>query len=109
VYVENFGAHLGDKWCTGSWKRADAAMNCVSWTDASTYCAWSGGRLPTASEWRPASKKEWPRVSNWTASRYRGFAWIIKGTNWIQDDAPDWGNEMTRHPQTGIRCTRPSG
>jgi formylglycine-generating enzyme required for sulfatase activity len=95
-----------DKWCTGSWGRPEAAMNCVSWSDAVTYCAWSGGRLPRAEEWRPAARRERPRVSNWTSTRYRGFAWVVEGPNWIQDDAPSWGGAVHRIPHTGVRCMR---
>jgi formylglycine-generating enzyme len=40
-----------------SWDAASDAvpMNCVSWFEASAFCAWDGGRLPTQVEWEYAA------------------------------------------------------
>jgi formylglycine-generating enzyme required for sulfatase activity len=40
----------------GAWFVGSRPANCVSWTQAKAFCAWSGKRLPTAREWEKAAR-----------------------------------------------------
>lgn len=52
---------------TCNWKngRLDHPINCVNWNDSKRFCAWAGGRLPTAEEWEYAAKSGESRVYPW--------------------------------------------
>jgi len=55
----------GDRWAKqdrASWRRPGFTQNVnhpvvmASWVDASSYCHWAGGRLPTDAEWERAAR-----------------------------------------------------
>ena len=50
-------AYRESNYCNwGNPVRGTHPLNCVDWSQASAYCAWIGGRLPTESEWEYAAK-----------------------------------------------------
>jgi formylglycine-generating enzyme required for sulfatase activity len=46
-------------------QREQHPVNCVDWTQATTFCAHMGGRLPTAEEWEFAAKDGQNRIYPW--------------------------------------------
>jgi formylglycine-generating enzyme required for sulfatase activity len=61
------------KFCTwGVGGREKNPVNCVDWNQATQFCGWIGGRLPTAEEWEYAAKGGKGRKFPWGSEAATG-------------------------------------
>jgi len=55
-----------DKYCNWGWSDRDShPVNCVDWNQATAFCAWAGGRLPTEDEWYAEASNKGSRQYPW--------------------------------------------
>jgi hypothetical protein len=64
---------------SGDPDRRDDPINCVNWTQATVYCAWAGGRLPTEEEWEYAARGTEGRAFPWGDAPPSGRACWSRG------------------------------
>lgn len=75
---------------------ADHPMVNVTWEEASAYCQWAGGALPTEAEWEKAARgmdgREFPWGMEWEASRCNNYGAGPKQTtpvfNYLEGASP---------------------
>ncbi|MBW2704566.1 MAG: SUMF1/EgtB/PvdO family nonheme iron enzyme [Deltaproteobacteria bacterium] len=55
-----------DKYCNwGNTDRDQHPINCVDWNQATAFCEWAGGRLPTEQEWEAEASNKGSRKYPW--------------------------------------------
>src|SRR5262249_46506886 len=51
--------------CARAVRRTDIPVDCIDYAEASDFCRWLGGRIPTAEEWEFAAKSGGDSIYPW--------------------------------------------
>lgn len=84
---------------SGHW---DHPINCVDWEQAGIFCRWSGGRLPTESEWEYAARSGGEEVE---------YPWgdEVATCHYTVMDEREAGGDGCGRDETWPVCSRPVG
>ncbi len=90
--------------------REQHPMNCISWSQANTYCKWLDKRLPTEAEWEKAARGTDARKYAWGNTEYADLAKSGKKVANIADEAahrrdPKW--TVAKGYDDGFAATSP--
>ena len=95
----------GDPCTYGALEKSTHPINCVDWDQASAYCAWAGGRLPTSAEWERAAKGESPLRFPWGQDCPASWDASCSGAEWTPATAK--ANCAEDHCNDGYDHTSP--
>ncbi len=70
--------------------RSNHPINCVSWSQAQTFCRWAGGALPTEAQWERAARGDDGRLYPWGTNRATCTEAVMKS-----DEGPACGRGLT--------------
>jgi formylglycine-generating enzyme required for sulfatase activity len=117
--LERHATRDGKEVCAGSTAVAEQPLNCVTYDEASAFCTWLRGRLPTAAEWERAALQTGTEalaatVANWTSTGSGAGDRQIRRANW--HDAADSNRSWLSGarpadgfgPEVAFRCAQES-